>query len=89
MLICHEASHERRRLSQSPEHRAGDRVGLIALAAIWPLMILWPSGWAWHHGHSDYPMMIVGLYATPGVFLLITSRDPFRHLSLIWFTVWS
>lgn len=64
-------------------------MGLIALAAIWPLMILWPSGWAWHHGHSDYPMMIVGLYATPGVFLLITSRDPFRHLSLIWFTVWS
>ncbi len=34
-------------------------------------------------------MMIVGLYATLGVFLLIASRDPLRHLSLIWFTVWS
>ncbi|KND59626.1 hypothetical protein BVER_00005 [Candidatus Burkholderia verschuerenii] len=64
-------------------------VGLIALFAIWPLMILWPSGWAWHSGHSDYPLMIVGVYATLGVFLLRASRDPMRHLSLIWFTVWS
>jgi hypothetical protein len=64
-------------------------VGLIALFAIWPLMVLWPSGWAWHSGHSAYPMMIVGIYATLGVFLLIASRDPLRHLSLIWFTVWS
>jgi hypothetical protein len=64
-------------------------VGLIAVFAIWPLMILWPSGWAWHSGHSDYPLMIVGLYATLGVFLLMASRDPLRHLSLIWFTVWS
>ena len=23
-------------------------VGLIAVFAIWPLMILWPSGWTWH-----------------------------------------
>lgn len=64
-------------------------VGLIALFAIWPLMILWPSGWTWHSGHSDYPLMIVGIYATLGVFLLMASRDPMKHLSLIWFTVWS
>lgn len=64
-------------------------VGLIAVFAFWPLMILWPSGWAWHSGHSDYPMMIVGIYATLGAFLLMASRDPMRHLSLIWFTVWS
>jgi hypothetical protein len=24
-----------------------------------------------------------------GIFLLIASRDPFQHRSLIWFTVWS
>jgi hypothetical protein len=64
-------------------------VGLFAVFAIWPLMILWPSGWAWHSGHSHYPLMIVGIYATLGVFLLMASRDPMRHLSLIWFTVWS
>jgi hypothetical protein len=33
--------------------------------------------------------MIVGIYATLGVFLLWASREPSAHLSLIWFTVWS
>jgi hypothetical protein len=33
--------------------------------------------------------MIVGVYATLGVFLLIASRDPLSNLSIIWFTVWS
>jgi hypothetical protein len=64
-------------------------VGLIFVAAIYPLMILWPAGWTWHTGHSDYPLMIVGVYATLGVFLIMAARDPLAHLSLIWFTVWS
>jgi hypothetical protein len=33
--------------------------------------------------------MILGIYATLGVFLIIASRDPMAHRSLIWFTVWS
>jgi len=33
--------------------------------------------------------MILGVYATLGVFLLIASRNPLAHLSLVWFTVWS
>jgi hypothetical protein len=33
--------------------------------------------------------MILGVYATLGVFLLIASQKPLAHLSLIWFTVWS
>ena len=33
--------------------------------------------------------MILGIYATLGVFLLVASRNPIAHLSLIWFTVWS
>lgn len=64
-------------------------VGMIFIAAIYPLMIIWPSGWTWHTGHSDYPMMIVGVYATLGVFLLMAARDPLQNRSLIWFTVWS
>ena len=64
-------------------------VGIIFLAGIYPLMIIWPSGWTWHTGHSDYPMMIVGIYATLGVFLIMGARDPLANLSLIWFTVWS
>lgn len=60
-------------------------IGLIALVFFYPLMILWPSGWTWHTGYSDYPLMIVGIYATLGVFLLNAARDPARHRSLIAF----
>lgn len=63
--------------------------GLIMIFAVYPLVLLWPSGWAWGHGHSHYLLMIVGLYATLGVFLLLAARDPLAHRSLIWFTVWS
>ena len=61
----------------------------LACLAVQPLMMFWPSGWTWHSGHSDYPLMIVGLYATLGVFLLRAVRDPAAHRSLIWFFVWS
>ncbi|MGJ7511596.1 DUF6632 domain-containing protein [Variovorax sp. GT1P44] len=61
----------------------------LACLSLYPLMIVWPSGWAWHVGHSDYPLMIVGIYATLGVFLIRAARDPREHLSLIWFAVWS
>jgi len=64
-------------------------VGAIFILGIYPLMVIWPAGWTWHTGHSDYPLMIVGIYATLGVFLIIASRHPLEHLSLIWFTVWS
>jgi FtsH-binding integral membrane protein len=63
-----------------------------AFLLIYPLAIVWPSGWAWHAGapyESQYFMMIVGVYATLGVFLLNASRNPQAHRSLIWFTVWS
>jgi hypothetical protein len=64
-------------------------VGVIFIVGIYLLMIVWPSGWTWHTGHSDYPIMILGVYATLGVFLILASRNPLEHLSLIWFTVWS
>jgi uncharacterized membrane protein len=61
----------------------------IAFLSIYPLMKLWSSGWSWQPGQSEYEQMIVGIYATLGVFLLWASRKPEAHLSLIWFTVWS
>jgi hypothetical protein len=64
-------------------------VDIIFIVGIYPLAIVWPSGWAWHAGQSDYFQMILGIYATLGVFLIIASRDPVAHRSLIWFTVWS
>lgn len=63
--------------------------GLIFTFAVYPLTLFWPSGWAWHAGQSEYLTMIIGIYATLGVFLLLASRDPLQHRSLIWFTVWS
>jgi hypothetical protein len=64
--------------------------GLIFLVGIYPLTIVWPAGWSWHDtGQSLYLQMILGIYATLGVFLLIASRDPLANRSLIWFAVWS
>jgi len=65
-------------------------VGLTFTVGIWPLGSVWPSGWAWHEGgRPEYLEMILGIYATLGVFLIIASRDPMAHRSLIWFAVWS
>jgi len=64
-------------------------IGLTFIFGIYTLGIVWPSGWAWGQGHSHYLMMIIGVYATLGVFLIIASRNPYAHKSLIWFTVWS
>ena len=64
-------------------------IGVTLIAGIYPLMMVWPSGWRWHEGHSDYPLMIVGVYATLGVFLLMAARDPLKNRSLIQFTIWS
>jgi hypothetical protein len=61
-----------------------------AAILLYPLAVVWPSGWAWHHGaphDSLYFMMIVGVYATLGVFLLNAARRPEANVSLIWFAV--
>jgi hypothetical protein len=63
-----------------------------AFCLIYPLSMVWPSGWAWHEGmpaSNDYFMMIVGVYATLGVFMILASKNPAANKSLIWFVVWS
>ncbi len=64
-------------------------VGVIFIVGISALMKLWPSGWSWEPRQPEYEQMILGVYVTLGVFLLIASRNPTAHLSLIWFTIWS
>ena len=57
---------------------------------IYPLAVVWPAGWAWHEGApyaNDYYMMIVGVYATLGVFLMLAARNPLANVSLIQFTI--
>jgi hypothetical protein len=72
------------------------QIALVVFGAVmillYPLALVWPAGWAWHHGapyQSDYFMMIVGVYATLGVFLINAARRPEANLSLIWFAVCS
>ncbi|MCC7411792.1 MAG: hypothetical protein IT495_09175 [Gammaproteobacteria bacterium] len=64
--------------------------GAIFIAGV-PLMMMWvfPSGWSWMPRQPEYEQMIMGVYATLGVFLILAAKDPLAHLSLIWFTVWS
>ena len=63
--------------------------GLVFIFGVWPLMMWWPAGWQWQPNQSEYEQMILGVYATLGVFLVLAARDPARHRSLILFAAWS
>jgi peptidoglycan/LPS O-acetylase OafA/YrhL len=65
-------------------------VGLIFLFGVYPLMMfLWSSGWRWQPNQPEYEQMILGVYATLGIFLLLAARNPSENRSLIAFTAWS
>ena len=64
-------------------------LGVTFIVGLYPLTQLWPTGWAWSPAQPEYLQMILAIYATLGVFLLRAAQEPLRHLSLIWFTVWS
>lgn len=64
-------------------------VGLLFFT-IYPLGVIWPSGWQWHDGHGQYYLqMICAIYAVLGAFLVAAARNPSQHRSLISFTIWS
>ncbi len=64
--------------------------GVIFIFGIYAMMMwIWPPGWAWTPRQPEYEQMIMGIYATLGVFLILAAKDPMAHVSLIWFTVWS
>jgi hypothetical protein len=64
-------------------------VGLIFVLGVYPSMMFWPSGWRWQPNQPEYEQMILGVYATLGIFLLLASRNPSANRSLIAFTAWS
>jgi len=64
-------------------------VGLVFTFGVVLLMNVWPSGWAWQPNQPEYQQMILGVYATLGVFLVLAARAPERHRSLILFAGWS
>lgn len=65
-------------------------IGLIFIFGIYPMMMwIWPSAWGWTPRQPEYEQMILGVYATLGVFLILAAKDPRANASLIWFTIWS
>ncbi len=63
--------------------------GAFFIVGVWTMMQLWPSGWGWEPRQPEYEQMIIGVYATLGVFLIIAAKNPLEHRSLILFTIWS
>ncbi|MCH8334626.1 MAG: hypothetical protein IIC61_01930 [Proteobacteria bacterium] len=63
--------------------------GAIFIVGIWAMMQIWPAGWTWEPRQAEYEQMLLGVYATLGVFLILAAKNPMRHRSLIWFTIWS
>jgi len=64
-------------------------IGAIFIVGIFPMMNIWPAGWAWTPRQPEYEQMLLGVYATLGVFLILAAKDPLAHRSLINFTIWS
>ncbi len=64
-------------------------VGVIFIVGIFAMMQIWPDGWSWTPRQHEYEQMIMGVYATLGIFLIRAAKDPLANLSLIWFTIWS
>ncbi len=79
----------------SPDNRArGLKIALISIGGlcflIYPLAIIWPSGWVWHSGGGmHYFQMICGIYGVLGWFLIRAAKAPQDNRSLIGFTIWS
>ncbi|EIC28986.1 DUF6632 domain-containing protein [Methylomicrobium album] len=65
-------------------------IGTVFIVGIYPLMMwIWPSGWGWEPRQPEYEQMIIGIYATLGVFLILAAKNPLAHRSLIGFTICS
>lgn len=62
----------------------------VVFLLVYPLSMVWPSGWQWHGGGGIYYFqMIVGVYFVLGIFLIMAANNPAANRSLISFTVWS
>jgi hypothetical protein len=87
-----ETSHDRFIADTSREGLL--KIALVAFGVVflfvYPLGLIWPSGWRWHGGEGQYYFqMICAVYAVLGVFLIAAARNPAEHQSLIAFAIWS
>lgn len=62
--------------------------GAIFIAGI-AMMWVSPPGLVWTPRQPEFEQMLMGVYATLGVFLIRAAKDPLANASLIWFTIWS
>ena len=54
--------------------------GIFFIFGVYAMMMwIWPSGWGWTPRQPEYEQMIMGVYATLGVFLVIAAKDPMAH----------
>jgi len=66
------------------------RVFGVIFLFVYPLGMIWPSGWVWHGGEGVYYLqMIAGIYGVLGIFLIIAANNPAANRSLISFAAWS
>jgi hypothetical protein len=64
--------------------------GIVFIIGVPAMMMwIWPAGWSWTPSQHEYEQMIMGIYATLGVFLILAAKDPLANASIIWFTIWS
>ena len=64
------------------------KIALVVVGVIfwlvYPLSLMWPSGWIWHGGQGAYYLqMICGIYAVLGIYLIAAARNPGENRSLI------
>jgi hypothetical protein len=64
-------------------------VGLVYVFGLYPMTVIWPDGFMWEPRQPEYEQMILSTFAVLGVFLLLASRAPAEHRSLIGFAGWS
>lgn len=64
-------------------------VGLVYIFGLYPMTVIWPDGFMWMPRQAEYEQMILATFAVLGVFLLLASRAPAEHRSLISFAAWS
>ena len=64
--------------------------GTFFIGGVYAMMMwIWPSGWSWTPRQPEYEQMLLGVYATLGVFLIRAAKDPSSHASLMGFAIWS
>ena len=57
--------------------------GLFFIVGIYPMMEwVWEAAYTWTPRQHEYEQMIMGMYATLGVFLILAAKNPMAHTNI-------